>query len=236
MKIALLGYGKMGREVEQTALERSHEILLKIDSQAEIDAVDLSKAEVAIDFSMPSSASYNILKCFDVNVPIVVGTTGWSDKLEDIKQVCLEKSQALFYASNFSIGVNIFFELNRKLAQMMNEHTSYDVSIEETHHTEKLDAPSGTAITLANDITVSLDRKSKWVNKESTADTDIQITSIRKDDVTGTHIVKYFSDIDGIEIKHEANSRKGFAMGAVIAAEWIIGKQGVFTMQDFLKL
>ena len=235
MKIALLGYGKMGKEVEQTALERSHEIILRIDSRAEIDTEDLSKSEVAIDFSTPSSASYNILKCFDVNVPIVVGTTGWSDKLEDIKQACLEKNQALFYAPNFSIGVNIFFELNRKLAQMMNEHTSYNVSIEETHHTQKLDAPSGTAITLANDITGTLDRKSKWVNNESTADTDIQITSIRKDDVTGAHIVKYFSDIDGLEIKHEANSRKGFAMGAVLAAEWIIGKRGVFTMRDMLK-
>ena len=236
MKIALLGYGKMGREVEQIALERNHEILLKIDSQTEIDAKNLSKAEVAIDFSMPSSATYNILKCFDVNVPVVVGTTGWSDKLEDIKQVCLEKDQTLFYASNFSIGVNVFFELNRKLAQLMNKHTSYDVSIEETHHTQKLDAPSGTSITLANEITGTLDRKSKWVNNESTTDTDIHIASIRKDDVTGTHIVKYFSDIDSFEIKHEANSRKGFAMGAVLAAEWLIEKQGVFTMRDFLKL
>ena len=236
MKIALLGYGKMGREVEQIALERNHEILLKIDSQTEIDTKSLSKAEVAIDFSTPSSATYNILKCFDVNVPIVVGTTGWSDKLEDIKQVCLEKDQTLFYASNFSIGVNVFFELNRKLAQLMNKHTSYDVSIEETHHTQKLDAPSGTSITLANEITGTLDRKSKWVNNESTTDTDIHIASIRKDDVTGTHIVKYFSDIDSFEIKHEANSRKGFAMGAVLAAEWLIEKQGVFTMRDFLKL
>jgi len=238
MKIALLGYGKMGVEVEKIALERNHEVLLMIDSQAEIDAEDLSKAEAAIDFSTPSSAPYNIFKCFDVGVPIIVGTTGWSDKLEEIKQKCAEEKQALFYSPNFSIGVNIFFELNRKLAQMMNNHISYDVSIEETHHTQKLDAPSGTAITLANGITGTrtLDRKSKWVNNESTADTDIQITSIRKDDVTGTHIVKYLSDIDGLEIKHEANNRKGFAMGAVLAAEWIIGKRGVFTMQDMLEL
>ena len=236
MKIALLGYGKMGVEIEKAALERNHEILLRIDSQAEIDTEDLSKAEVAIDFSTPSSASYNIFKCFDVGVPIIVGTTGWSDKLEEIKQKCMEKSQALLYSSNFSIGVNIFFELNRKLAQMMDKHGSYDVSIEETHHTQKLDAPSGTAITLAKDIIDTLDRKKQWVNNESTAVADIQVTSIRKNSVTGTHIVKYLSDIDGLEIKHEANSRKGFAMGAVLAAEWIIGKRGVFTMQDMLKL
>ena len=235
MKIAILGYGKMGKEVERTALERNHEIILKIDSQKELDAQDLSKADAAIDFSTPSSAPYNILRCFEFNVPIVTGTTGWPDKMKEIKRRCMEENQALFYSPNFSIGVNIFFELNRRLAQIMNKHIFYDVSIEETHHTQKLDAPSGTAITLENDIINNIDRKTEWVNQESDDNAKLNINSIRKKNVTGTHIVKYLSDIDRLEIKHEANSRKGFAIGAVLAAEWIIGKRGVFTMQDMLK-
>ena len=235
MKIAILGYGKMGKEVERTALERNHEIILKIDSQKELDAQDLSKADAAIDFSTPSSAPYNILRCFEFNVPIVTGTTGWPDKMKEIKRRCMEENQALFYSPNFSIGVNIFFELNRRLAQLMNKHISYNVSIEETHHTQKLDAPSGTAITLANDIIDIIDRKTEWVNQESNDAAKLNITSIRKKNITGTHIVKYLSDIDRLEIKHEANSRKGFAIGALLAAEWMIGKHGVFTMQDMLK-
>ncbi|MFH1320514.1 MAG: 4-hydroxy-tetrahydrodipicolinate reductase [Bacteroidota bacterium] len=255
-KIALIGYGRMGREVEKVARQRNHEILLKIDIENVSDAKNLSNVDVAIDFSTPLCAPDNIYKCFNVNVPIVVGTTGWSGRLEEIKKICADKDQALFYSSNFSIGVNIFFEINRKLARLMNEHDHYDVFIEETHHKQKLDSPSGTAITMANDIIEAVDRKRGWINIESGSDTipatsisqeggdqdqnfisatGIEITSIRKNNVTGTHIAKYISDIDSIEIKHCANNRKGFAVGAVLAAEWIIGKKGVFTMGNMLK-
>jgi len=225
----------MGKEIENVAVERSHSIVLKADSKSNLNAETLSNSDVALDFSTPSAAPHNILQCFDVNIPVVVGTTGWLDQFEDIKQQCIDKNQALFYAPNFSIGVNVFFEINRKLARIMNKQDGYDVSIEETHHTEKLDAPSGTAIKLAEDIVDVNDKKTGWVNSETKNNSDLQITSIRKNNITGSHVVKYHSDVDDIEIIHVAHQRKGFAVGAVMAAEWIMGKKGVFGMKDLLE-
>lgn len=237
MKIALSGYGKMGKEIEKIALERGHEIIVTFNDPNDWVGKEeqLAQADVAIEFSMPHSVVSNIFKCFDANVPVVVGTTGWSEQLDHIKQVCGEHDRAIFYASNFSIGVNIFFEVNRVLAKLMNEHEEYKVTMEETHHTAKLDSPSGTAIKLANDVIDYLDRKDVWVNKHSDKDYELEILSHRVENVPGTHVVKYESDIDDIEITHTAKSRVGFAKGAVIAAEWLVGKKGVFTMQDLLK-
>jgi 4-hydroxy-tetrahydrodipicolinate reductase len=244
MKIALLGYGKMGKEIEQLALAKNHRIILKVDVEnAENFSIkDFANADVAIEFSTPSAAFGNILKCFDANIPVVIGTTGWLDKLAEAKKICTEKNQAMFYASNYSVGVNLFFEINKKLASLMNGHDSYDICMEEIHHTQKLDAPSGTAISLANDIIENLDRKTKWVNKfgekkpETISPQDLVITSLRKEHVPGTHTVVYQSEVDEIKIKHIAHSRKGFASGALLAAEWIVGKKGIFGMQDLLKL
>ena len=247
MKIALLGYGKMGKAIEQLALAKAHQIILKVDENNAHDFSidDLVNADVAIEFSVPSASVQNILRCFDTNVPIVVGTTGWLDKWEEVKRICEEKNQALFYTSNYSIGVNIFFEINKKLAQLMSEQHGYEVSIEEIHHTEKLDAPSGTAITLANDILKEMERKTKWINtiksqlKTSNSKIkkdDLLITSIREANIAGTHTIQYESAVDCIEIKHTAYNRQGFAAGALCAAEWLIGKKGVFGMQDLLKL
>ncbi len=243
MKIALLGYGKMGKEIEQQALARKHKIVLIVDENnaTTYTLEELAKADVAIEFSTPASAFGNILKCFEANVPIVVGTTGWLDKLNEVKKICGEKKQSLFYASNYSIGVNVFFEINKKLAQIMNMQPQYDVRMEEIHHTQKLDAPSGTAISLANDLIEKMERKNKWVC-ETVSDTlvsakpeEVLITALREEHVPGTHTVSYNSEVDCIEIKHTAHSRKGFASGAVIAAEWIVGKKGIFGMQDILK-
>lgn len=237
MKIALLGYGKMGREVEKTAIERNHEIALTIDIEnATWHPSEIIGIDAAIEFSTPGSAVDNILKCFEANVPVVVGTTGWLDRFEEIKETCIEKEQALFYASNFSIGVNIFFEINRKLAQLMDTQPGYDVSMEEIHHIHKLDAPSGTAITIAEDIISNVKRKQEWVNAESNEEDKIGITSAREGEVPGTHSINYDSPEDHIQIMHKAKGRKGFALGAVLAAEWIIGKQGVFSMKDLMKL
>ena len=236
MKIALIGYGKMGKEVENIALEQSHEIIVKADIDSFLADTELFEADVAIEFSTPDSAVDNIFKCFNVNVPVVVGTTGWMDRLEEVKQQCLEHNQSLFYASNFSVGVNIFFEINKKLAEIMNGQISYDMEIDETHHKEKVDAPSGTAITLANEIVEQLDRKTKWVNDSGADGETLKINSFREDQVPGTHSVTYESDIDKITISHVANNRRGFAAGAVMAAEWLMDKKGVFTMNDLLKL
>lgn len=242
MKIALLGYGKMGKEIEQQALARKHEIVLIVDENnaASYTLEELSKADVAIEFSTPASAYGNILKCFEANVPIVVGTTGWLDKLNEVKKICTEKKQSLFYASNYSIGVNIFFEINRKLAAIMNTQSQYEVRMEEIHHTQKLDAPSGTAISLANDLIENVERKNKWICETaghplSANPDEVLITALREELVPGTHTVTYDSEVDRIEIKHTAHSRIGFASGAVIAAEWIVGKKGIFGMQDILK-
>lgn len=237
MKIALSGYGKMGKEIEKIALERGHEIIVTFNDPDDWAGKEeqLAQADVAIEFSIPHSVVSNIFRCFDANVPVVVGTTGWFEQLDHVKQVCGEHGRAIFYASNFSIGVNIFFEVNRVLAKLMNEHEDYKVTMEETHHTAKLDSPSGTAIKLANDVIDNLDRKDVWVNEKSAKDYELEVISHRVENVPGTHVVKYESDIDDIEITHTAKSRVGFAKGAVIAAEWLVGKKGVYTMSDLLK-
>lgn len=237
MKIALIGYGKMGKEIEAIALGRGHEVILKVTSEnADFTLEELKKADVAIEFSRPETVINNIRSCFNANIPVIIGTTGWYGHLNTIRESCVAENQAMLYATNFSVGVNIFFELNKKLASMMNKHWSYNVIVEETHHTQKLDAPSGTAITLAEGILEKLERKDKWIKGESAVDNDLNIISHRRDNIPGTHIVRYSSAIDDIEIKHEAHNRKGFAFGAVIAAEWIQGKKGVFTMKDVLEL
>ncbi len=231
MKIALLGYGKMGKAIEQIALERNHQIVLKTTSKT--DTIDLSNADVAIDFSIPKTAYSNILEAFNQRVPIISGTTGWLDKYNDVVQQCKEKEGTFIYASNFSLGVNIFFEINKQLAKLMANYSDYSVEIEEIHHTEKLDAPSGTAITLANQILGNFN-KDKWVLGVTEKENELPIIAKRIENVAGTHHVKYESDIDEIEIIHKAKNRKGFALGAVIAAEWIKNKKGVYTMADVL--
>lgn len=238
MKIALFGYGKMGKEIEQIALQRNHEIALKIDENniRSITKEDLKKCDAAIEFSTPASAIPNMNLCFQAGVPVVVGTTGWYDRLEKVKKVCEELDGCLFYASNFSIGVNIFFKMNEQLAKIMNAYPEYNVSMEEIHHVHKLDAPSGTAITLANQVIENLKRKKKWANTGTERSDEIAIISKRIDEVPGTHTVKYYSAIDDIEIMHKAHNRKGFAMGAVLAAEFVKGKTGIFGMNDLMKL
>lgn len=228
----------MGKEIEQIALQRKHEIALKIDENniASITKEDLQKCDVAIEFSTPASAVSNMTRCFLSGVPVVVGTTGWYDRLEKVKKLCEENDGCLFYASNFSIGVNIFFKMNEELAKIMNNYADYDVSMEEIHHVHKLDAPSGTAISLANQVTDNLKRKKKWVNTQTKKTDELEIISKRIDEVPGTHTVKYHSAIDDIEITHKAHNRKGFAMGAVLAAEFVKGKSGVFGMNDLMHL
>jgi len=236
MKIALLGYGKMGQEVEKLALKHGHEISLIIDNIADWDTLGerLKEADVAIDFSTPDSVVDNIYHCFDANIPIVTGTTGWFEDLEKVRQDCIDRKQALFYAPNFSIGVNLFFELNRFLAQQMATFDDYEISIEETHHIHKQDAPSGTAIVLANDIIRNSERKEKWVSENSENPEELGIKSYRTENVPGTHIVRYESEVDEIQIIHTAKSRKGFTLGSLMAAEWIIGKTGFYDMKVFL--
>ena len=238
MKIALFGYGKMGKEIEQIALLRGHEIVLKIDLNniKNISKEDLKKCDTAIEFSTPANAMVNMKKCFDAGIPVVVGTTGWYDKLEEVKKICEEKNGCLFYASNFSIGVNIFFKVNEYLAKVMNNYPDYNISMEEIHHVHKLDSPSGTAISLANQIIENNKRKKKYVNTKTEKADELEIISKREDEVPGTHTVKYFSSIDDIEIKHTAHNRKGFAMGAVLATEFVKGKKGIFGMNDLMQL
>jgi len=232
VKIALLGYGKMGKTIEQIAQSRGHDIVLKIDKH--ITDYDITKADVAIDFSVPSAAVGNLSKALNNNVPVISGTTGWLKDYDDITRLCKERDGAFIYASNFSIGVNIFFELNKQLAKMMSDLDKYKVSMEEIHHTQKLDAPSGTAITLAEGIIENSNYK-QWSLDKNDADT-IPIVAKRIEDVPGTHVVSYDSTVDTIEIKHTAKNREGFALGAVIAAEWIVGKTGIFTMKDVLNI
>ncbi len=236
MKIALLGYGKMGQEIEKLAIKKGHEIILIFDSLEdwENEENDLSEADVAIDFSTPVSIFENIYHCFDAGVPIVIGTTGWLDDLEKVQQDCFSRGQSVFFAPNFSIGVNLFFNLNRYLANLMSKWEDYAVSIEETHHIHKQDAPSGTAIVLANDIIRNTERKEKWVQEVVENPEELGIKSYRTDNVPGTHIVRYESEEDCIEIIHTAKSRRGFALGALMAAEWIIGKKGFFDMRNLL--
>ena len=232
MRIALFGYGKMGQMIEQVAIKRGHEIVAKIDENSE--NIDFSTMDVAIDFSMPEAAFGNITKCLHNNVPIISGTTGWLDKYDDALTLCNEKKGAFIYASNFSLGVNIFFELNNYLAKMMQNLPEYNVELEEIHHTQKLDAPSGTAITLAEGVIANSNYK-QWKLDSASKET-LKITSKRIGTVPGTHTVAYESIVDSIEIKHTAHNREGFALGAVTAAEWIIGKVGVFSMRDVLNL
>lgn len=232
MKIALLGYGRMGKEIEKIAITRGHKIVLKKNND---ESIDITTADVAIDFSIPSSAFQNISNCLENNIPVVSGTTGWLEKYDEAVNICESRKGAFIYASNFSVGVNIFFELNKQLAKMMNNLKDYDISMEEIHHTKKLDAPSGTAITLAEGI-IDNTSKQNWELDEKTSEENIPIKAIRTPDVPGTHSIFYSSEVDSIEIKHTANNRKGFALGAIIAAEWLIGKNGVFTMKDVLNI
>jgi 4-hydroxy-tetrahydrodipicolinate reductase len=236
MKIALIGYGKMGQEIEKVARKRGHSILLILDNEEDWNryGTKLDSADMALEFSTPDSVLDNIRRCFNANIPVVVGTTGWHDDLEMIRQECLSQNQTLFFSPNFSIGVNLFFELNRHLASVMAKWDNYEISIEETHHIHKQDAPSGTAIVLANDIIRQIERKDKWVRETSDNPEELGIKSYRIENVPGTHLVRYESEMDVIEIIHTAKSRQGFVMGAIMAAEWLIGKTGFFEMKDFL--
>ena len=232
MKIALLGYGRMGKEIEKIALQRGHEIIIKNSGK---EVYDITEADIAIDFSIPTAAFNNISNCINNQIPVISGTTGWLDKYDAITELCNDKKGAFIYASNFSLGVNVFFELNKQLAKMMNALSEYDIAIEEIHHTKKLDAPSGTAITLAEGI-IDHSTKKEWELDAKTSDNNIPITAIRTPDVPGTHTVTYQSAVDTINIKHTAHNRHGFALGAVVAAEWLVNKTGVYTMRDVLNL
>ncbi len=233
MKIALLGYGKMGKEIEKIALERGHSISHKIDSEHPL--ISLENTDVAIDFSSPENATHHISHCLDNGIPIVSGTTGWLEQFEAMKDLCNNEKGAFIYASNFSLGVNLFFKLNEQLATLMKNHEDYKVAIEEIHHTEKKDAPSGTAITLAEEI-LTHGNLNSWHLTPEIKEHSLPITAKRIAEVKGTHTISYTSEIDTLSIKHEAFNRKGFALGAVIAAEWLLGKTGVFTMQDVLNI
>jgi 4-hydroxy-tetrahydrodipicolinate reductase len=233
MRIALIGYGKMGHMVEEIALQRGHTIAAKIDADNRDELVAGLKADVAIEFTSPDSAFDNVSRCLDIGLPVVSGSTGWNEKLETAAKKCKEQNGSFLHASNFSVGVNIFFEVNKRLAELMNAHDAYEVTIKEIHHTQKKDAPSGTAVTLAEQVIAKLDRKDTWSMSPS-GNSELLITSERIDPAPGTHYVKYSSPIDDIEIIHTAHNRKGFATGAVLAAEYIAGKKGVFTMKDVL--
>lgn len=241
MKIALIGYGKMGHIIERIALERGHEIVSKvdIDNQEEFESEAFASADVAIEFTVPTKAVENYRKAWNAGVPVVSGTTGWNAVLPELKGEIADKGYTLFWASNFSLGVNLFFELNKRLAMMMNRYANYDVAMTEIHHTEKKDAPSGTAITLAEGILENLDRKSEWVlvdSQQSTLNSQLGIEAFREGKVPGTHIIKYDSEVDSITITHEAKSREGFALGAVVAAEFLVGKPaGFYSMTDLMK-
>lgn len=236
MRIALIGYGKMGKAIEAIATERGHHISATITAKTEkqVFASLLQTSDVAIEFTSPESATKNILQCFNLGIPVVCGSTGWLHEWEKIKEVCKKQSGALLYASNFSIGVNIFFELNKKLATLMALQKTYDVDITEIHHIQKKDAPSGTAITLAEQVIEKFSKKTKWINEDNNNSSELIIHSKRTGSTPGTHHVKYSSNIDDIEIIHTAHNRKGFALGAVLAAEFLHHKKGIYTMQDVL--
>lgn len=238
MKVALIGYGKMGQTIEKIAKERGHEIIsiIDINNLEDFSSDAFKSADVAIEFTRPEVALSNIRSCFRANVPIVSGTTGWSAHLPEIRKEMEELNQTLFWSSNFSLGVNVFFAVNKYLARLMNQFPDYNVEMTEIHHTQKLDAPSGTAITLAEGIIENLDRKNKWSKEVETDKDDLAIKSIREGQVPGIHTVTYESEIDSITITHDAKSRYGFALGAVIAAEFTAGKKGLLGMQDLLKI
>jgi 4-hydroxy-tetrahydrodipicolinate reductase len=236
MRIALIGYGKMGHMIEEVALQRGHEIPLKIDITNAVDfrRENLSGADVAIEFTSPESAFENVKKCIDFGIPVVSGSTGWNARLDEIKAYCIQQEGTLLHTSNFSVGVNMFFEINKLLARLMATHEEYEVSLKEIHHTQKKDAPSGTAVTLAEGILQNLPRKTGWVNRPAISPEELSIRSERMDPAPGTHYVRYSSEVDDIEIIHTAHNRKGFALGAVLAAEFVHGKKGVFGMKDVL--
>ena len=234
MKIALVGYGKMGKTIEQIARDRGHEIvsIIDVNNPEDFESEAFKQADVAIEFTTPATAFDDYMKCFAAGVPVVSGTTGWLNRLDEVKRMCAEEGKTFFYASNFSIGVNIFFALNKYLAKIMNNFPSYDVRMTEVHHIHKLDAPSGTAITLAEGILDNLDRKERWTLETSEKPTDLPIHAIREGEVPGIHEIIYESDADIISIKHDAKSRAGFALGAVLAAEFTAGKKGFLGMND----
>jgi len=236
MKIALIGYGKMGQTIEKMALQRGHEIVLKInsDNRDEMNETTLSNCDVAIEFTNPEAAKENVSTCFNAKLPTVCGTTGWASELNHAKMLAIENEVSFLHTTNFSIGVNLFFEINKLLAKLMNEQNEYEISLKEVHHTHKKDAPSGTAISLAEQILSRIERKEHWTNQQTDKPELLFIESERTDQVPGTHHVKYDSSIDSIEIIHTAHNRDGFALGAVLAAEFIVGKKGIFTMQDVL--
>lgn len=235
MRILLIGYGKMGKAIEAIALGRKHTIAGRIDPVTGLTFDFSTPADVAIEFTMPESAAANVRLCLDHQLPVVSGTTGWLQEKKEVDEYCRKKNGAFFYASNYSLGVNLFFKLNEQLAAMMSRQPGYDVSIDETHHTQKKDAPSGTAITLAEGVLKSFSRKRQWVKSETQNPEDLVIRSFREDPAPGTHVVRYQSPVDDIEIRHTAHSREGFAQGAVAVAEWLPGHKGVLGMGDFLK-
>lgn len=236
MRIALIGYGKMGKTIESIAVERGHTVDLKIDidSMSDFTKDNLLQCDAAIEFTGPHSAKENITRCLESGIPVVSGSTGWLQDWAKVEKVCKEKNGSFLYASNFSVGVNIFFEINKKLAQLMNGHGDYSIMMEEIHHTQKKDAPSGTAITLAEQIMEEMPDRKKWVNNETSDPQELAIISKREDPAPGTHRIKYASSVDDIEIIHTAHNRLGFALGAVLAAEYIYNKKGIFNMKDIL--
>lgn len=238
MRIIIIGYGKMGKVIEKIAIQRGHEIVERIDvnNGHRLKELTPNEADVAIEFTQPASAYTNTKTCIEQKIPVVSGTTGWLEKKKEVEALCEQKGGAFFYASNYSVGVNLFFQLNKYLARMMKPYHDYKVNTEEIHHTEKKDAPSGTAITLAEGLMETFTEKTKWVNEASDKDDELPIVSLREHDVKGTHTIQYLSAIDDIEIKHTAHTRDGFATGAVMAAEWVHNKQGVFGMADMLNL
>lgn len=237
MKIALIGYGKMGKTIEKIALKRGHQVVSIIDENnlEDFDSDNFKSADVAIEFTRPTSALDNYRKCFAANVPVVAGTTGWLEHLDEVKEACKDGKQTFFYASNYSLGVNIFFALNKYLAKIMNNYPDYDVYMNETHHIHKLDAPSGTAITLAEGIIENIDRKSQWKLDAEDVASDLKIQAFREGEVPGIHEIVYESEVDIISIKHDAKSREGFALGAVVAAEFTYDKKGFLGMAEMLK-
>ncbi len=238
IKIALIGYGKMGKAIETIALRQGHEIVLKIDvnNPHDFTAQHLQQADVAIEFTGPHSAFNNVMKCLEWGIPLVCGSTGWLENLPKAIEYCKKQNGCFLYASNFSIGVNIFFEINKRLAELMQPHTGYTVSMEETHHTQKKDAPSGTAVSLAEQVLERIPRLQQWVNHPGSSPADLPIISYREDPAPGTHRVSYHSEVDTIDIIHTAHSRTGFAAGAVLAAEFVKGKKGIFSMKEVLGL
>lgn len=236
LNIALVGYGKMGKAIEEIAVQRGHSVLLKIDIDtiADLTKENLLRCDVAIEFTSPHSAVNNILACLEAGIPVVSGSTGWLEQWDKVKDKCEGLNGSLIYASNYSVGVNIFFEVNKMLARLMDKHKDYEVSLTEIHHTEKKDAPSGTAITLAEQVMENISRKKHWVNEGSDVPEQLTIISKRIDPAPGTHTVRYSSPIDDIEITHTAHNRKGFATGAVMAAEFLFGKKGIYSMKDVL--